>query len=170
MRKLTMAMCLTGLIGSVGMTEQAQAADVAVLDWQQALLNTQSAQRSMNQMKNQLGGQQQQVKALGEQVQSLQEKLQKNGDVMSDSERNNLMQQLRQKGTQFQQQRAELQKKRNQQEQAFLKQAKPKLDKAIEQVVQRHDVKVLVDRNSVIYSDDSLDLTKEVTNAFNSQN
>lgn len=170
MRKLTVALCLTGLLGSVGVAAQAQADDVAVLDWQQALLNTSSAQRSMNQLKNQLGSQQQQVKALGEQVQGLQEKLQKNGDVMSDSERQNLIQQLRQKGGQFQEQRASLEKTRSQKEQAFLKQAKPKLDKAIQQVVSKHNVKVLVDRNSVIFAQDSLDLTQEVTNAFNSQN
>ncbi|OHV10478.1 OmpH family outer membrane protein [Kushneria phosphatilytica] len=165
MRKIA-ALCLASILGTLSMA--AQAADVAVLDWREALMNTTAAQHSMNQLKNQLGNKPQQVKQLGQQVQQLQKRLQQNGDVMSDNERQNLAQQLRQKGTQFQQQRQQLEQQRQQAEQSFLKQAKPKLDKAIEQVVQRHHVQVLVDRQSVIYSDDSLDLTKEVTNTFNS--
>ncbi|RKR04438.1 periplasmic chaperone for outer membrane proteins Skp [Kushneria sinocarnis] len=165
MRKIA-ALCLAGMLGSVSIA--AQAADVAVVDWREALMNTSAAQRSMNQLKNQLGNQPQQVKQLGQQVQQLQQRLQQNGDVMSDNERQNLTQQLQQKGSQFQQQRQQLEQQRQQAEQAFLKQAKPKLDRAIEQVVERHDVQVLVDRQSVVYSADSLDLTKEVTSTFNS--
>ncbi|ART63770.1 OmpH family outer membrane protein [Kushneria marisflavi] len=168
MRKWMLALAVTGALGTAAGT--AQANEVAVLDWQQALLDTTSAQQSMNQLKNQLGSQPQQVKALGEEVQKLQQRLQSNGDVMSDSERQNVMQQLRQKGGQFQQQRGQLEQKRAQQEQAFLKQARPKLDRAIEQVVKRHNVDVLVDRNSVIYAGDALDLTQEVTKTFNSLN
>ncbi|WP_299256384.1 OmpH family outer membrane protein [uncultured Kushneria sp.] len=168
MRKWMLALAVTGALGTT--VGAAQANEVAVLDWQQALLETVSAQQSMNQLKNQLGSQQQQVKALGEEVQKLQQRLQSNGDVMSDSERQNVMQQLRQKGGQFQQQRGQLEQKRAQQEQAFLKQARPKLDRAIEQVVKRHNVDVLVDRNSVIYAGDTLDLTQEVTKTFNSLN
>lgn len=168
MRKWMLALAVTGALGTTA--GAAQANEVAVLDWQQALLETGSAQQSMNQLKNQLGSQQQQVKALGEEVQKLQQRLQSDGDVMSDSERQNVMQQLRQKGGQFQQQRSQLEQKRAQQEQAFLKQARPKLDRAIGQVVKRHNVDVLVDRNSVIYAGDALDLTQEVTKTFNSLN
>ncbi|MFC0336532.1 periplasmic chaperone for outer membrane proteins Skp [Kushneria avicenniae] len=168
MRKWMLALAMTGALGTTA--GAAQANEVAVLDWQQALLDTTSAQQSMNQLKNQLGNQPQQIKALGEEVQKLQQRLQSDGDVMSDSERQNVMQQLRQKGGQFQQQRGQLEQKRAQQEQAFLKQARPKLDRAIEQVVKRHNVDVLVDRNSVIYAGDALDLTQEVTQTFNSLN
>ncbi|WP_457807530.1 OmpH family outer membrane protein [Kushneria sp. EE4] len=168
MRKWMLALAMTGAMGTAA--GAAQANEVAVLDWQQALLETTSAQQSMNQLKNQLGSQQQQVRSLGEEVQRLQQRLQSDGDVMSDSERQNVMQQLRQKGGQFQQQRGQLEQKRAEQEEAFLKQARPKLDRAIEQVVKRHNVDVLVDRNSVIYADDALDLTQEVTQTFNSLN
>ncbi|WP_438766207.1 OmpH family outer membrane protein [Kushneria sp. TE3] len=168
MRKWMLALAMTGAMGTAAGV--AQANEVAVLDWQQALLETTSAQQSMNQLKNQLGSQQQQVRSLGEEVQRLQQRLQSDGDVMSDSERQNVMQQLRQKGGQFQQQRGQLEQKRAEQEETFLKQARPKLDRAIEQVVKRHNVDVLVDRNSVIYADDALDLTQEVTQTFNSLN
>ncbi|REC94084.1 OmpH family outer membrane protein [Kushneria indalinina] len=168
MRKWMLALAVTGALGTAAGAVQAN--EVAVLDWQQALLETSSAQQSMNQLKNQLGSQQQQVRALGEEVQRLQQRLQSDGDVMSDSERQNVMQQLRQKGGQFQQQRGQLEQKRAEQEEAFLKQARPKLDRAIEQVVKRHNVDVLVDRNSVIYAGDALDLTQEVTQTFNSLN
>lgn len=166
MRKpmLTLALGLAVYAGT------ALANETAVLDWRQALLETNEAQQSVNQMKNQLGSQQQQVRALGEEVQRLQSRLQGQGDAMSDEARENLIAELRQKGGQYQQQREQLERTRAEREQAFLEQARPKLDRAIEQVVERHGVDVLVDRQSVIYADDSLDLTREVTDTFNSLN
>lgn len=166
MRKSMLALvgCLLAATGT------AWANETAVLDWRQALLETDEAQQSVNQLQNQLGSQQQQVRALGEEVQRLQSRLQSDGEVMSDAERENLIAELRQKGGQYQQQREQLERTRNEREQAFLEKARPKLDRAIEQVVERHGVDVLVDRQSIIYADDSLDLTREVTNTFNSLN
>lgn len=168
MRKLTLALGVAVALGSASMA--AQAADVAVIDWQQALLETQSAQQSMNQLRNQLGNRPQQVQALGQELQQLQQRLQRDGATLSEAERNNLIQQLQTKGGQYQQQRGELEEARANQEQQFLEQARPRLDRAIQQVVQRHQVKVLVDRNSVVYADDALDLTSEVTAAYNAGN
>ncbi|MHB0776800.1 OmpH/Skp family outer membrane protein [Halomonas sp. WWR20] len=167
MRKLTGALCV-GLLGVMSLP--AQAADVAVLDWRQALLQSDAAQRSMNELKNQTSAQQQQAQSLGQEVQQLQQRLQKDGAVMSESERDDLQQQLMQKGRQFQQLRSQIQRAQQEKEQAFLQKAKPNLDKAIERVVAEHDVQVLVDRDAVVYSQDGLDLTEEVTRIINSLN
>ncbi|GAB2780630.1 OmpH family outer membrane protein [Halomonas shantousis] len=167
MRKLTGALCL-GLLGVLSLP--AQAADVAVLDWRQALLQSDAAKRSMNELQNQTGSQQQQAQSLGQEIQQLQQRMQKDGAVMSESERSNLQQQIRDKGRQFQQLRTQVQRAQQEKEQTFLKSAKPKLDKAIERVVAEHGVQVLVDRDAVVYSKEGLDLTEEVTQIFNSLN
>ncbi|KFF49523.1 MULTISPECIES: OmpH family outer membrane protein [unclassified Salinicola] len=167
MRKVIGALGL-GLMTLVSLP--AMATDVGVLDWRQALMSSQSAQASMNQLKNRIGPQQKQAEALGQQLQQLQEKLQKNGDVMSESERNAVTQQLRQKGGQFQQLRGQIAQAQQQAEQQYLKGAKPKLDQAIQRVVKQRGLDMVVDRDAVVYSGDSLDITNEVTKIFNSLN
>lgn len=163
MRKLTGALCLLGIL-----SVPAQAADVAVLDWRQALMSSEAAQRSMNELRNQTSSQRQQAEALGQELQQLQQRLQQDGQIMSEAERNNARQELQQKGAQFQQLRGQLQQMQQQKEQQFLESAKPRLDRAIEQVVSRHDVQVVIDRDAVVFTQDELDLTEEVTQILNS--
>lgn len=168
MRKLTLAlgMAAATFIGTATATA-AQAADVAVVDWQQALLDTNAAKQSMNQLKNKLGNRPQQLQTMGQELQQMQQRLQRDGATMSESARNQQVQQFQTKGAEFQKLRAQLEEERQTQEDQFLRSARPRLDAAIKQVVQRHGVKVLVDRTGVIYADDALDLTGEVTQAYN---
>ena len=144
--------------------------EVGVLDWRQALLDSDAAQRSMNELKNQISSQQQRAESLSQELQQLQQKLQQDGAVMSESERTSAQQELRQKGSEFQQLRQQIQRAQQEKEQAFMQSAKPKLDRAIDQVVAQHDLDVVVDRDAVVFSEDGLDVTEEVTRIFNSLN
>ncbi|QEA38792.1 OmpH family outer membrane protein [Pistricoccus aurantiacus] len=167
MRKLTGALFFVCLLGSLG----AQAAEVAVLDWRKALLDTQAAQRSMNQLKNQIAGQQQEAEALGKELQSLQERLQRDGATMSDAQRQSAQQEFQTKGQRFQQLRQQIAEARMRSEKTFLDQAQPKLERAVDQVIERHDIEVLADREGVIHTDiELLDVTEEVTEILNSLN
>lgn len=167
MRKLTGALCL-GMMSVLSMP--AMATEVGVLDWRQALLASDAAQRSMNELKNQISAKQQRAQSLSQELQQLQQKLQQDGAVMSESERNATQQELRQKAAEFQQLRQQIQRAQQQKERAFMQSAKPKLDRAIEQVVDKHDLDLVVDRDAVVYSADGLDVTEEVTRIFNSLN
>ena len=167
MRKLTGALCL-GVMSVLSMP--AMATEVGVLDWRQALLDSDAAQRSMNEPKNQISSQQQRAESLSQELQQLQQQLQQDGAVMSESERTSAQQELRQKGSEFQQLRQQIQRAQQEKEQAFMQSAKPKLDRAIDQVVAQHDLDVVVDRDAVVFSEDGLDVTEEVTRIFNSLN
>ena len=162
MRKMTGVLCLLGIL-----SVPAHATEVAVLDWREALMSSEAAQRSMNELRNQTGEQRQRAESLGQELQQLQQRLQQDGDIMSDAERSKVRQELRQKGSEFQQLRAQIQQAQQQSEQKFLQSAKPQLDRAIEQVVAEHDVELLVDRDSVVHMADGLDLTQEVTDILN---
>ncbi|WP_280562717.1 OmpH family outer membrane protein [Chromohalobacter sp. 48-RD10] len=167
MRKLTGALCL-GVMSVMSMP--AMANEVGVIDWRQALLNSDAAQRSMNELKNQIGDKKQRAESLSQELQQLQQKLQQDGAVMSDAERNSAQQELRSKGSEFQQLRQQIQSMQQEKEQSFMQSAKPKLDRAVEQVVEKHDLDLVVDRDAVVYSEDGLDVTEEVTRIFNSLN
>ncbi|MCW4149731.1 OmpH family outer membrane protein [Halomonas sp. 18H] len=163
MRKWTFAV-MVGMLGALSVP--AQAADVAVLDWQKALLDTQVAQRSMNQFRNSTHGKQQEAESLGQSLQSMQERFQDGGQPTQAEQ-----QEFQTKRQRFERLRREILEARQQAEQKFLEGAKPKLDQAVEQVIQRHDVQVLVAPQGVVHAEGDLpNLTGEVTEIINSLN
>lgn len=167
MRKLTAAACLLGAM--VLPVHVAQAAEVAVLDWRAALMNTQSAQTSLSQLEGQIGSQQREAQGLGNELQQLQERLQRDGETMSQSERDSLIAELQQKGSRFEQLRREVIQAQQRSEQQFLESAEAKLEQAVEQVLERHNIDVLVEPQGVLHSSVDLpNVTDEVTQIFNS--
>lgn len=168
MRKVTGPLCL-GLLCLLAVP--AQAAEVAVLDWREALLSSDAAQRSMSELESRIGSQQQQAQSLGEELQQLQQRLQQDGAVMSDSERQSLMQEGQQKEQQFVELRQQVMQAQQQAEQAFLEESEPKLEQAVDEVISRHNIDILVDPHGILHSNQDLpNLTGEVTQILNSLN
>lgn len=166
MRKLTAILCI-GLFSVLALP--AHAAEVAVLDWRQALLSSDAAQRSMEQLESRLRDQQQEAQGLGEELQNLQQRLQ--GGSFSDAERETMIQEFQQKGSRFEQLRQQIIEEQMRSEQEFLQQSEPKLEQAVEQVISRHGIQVLVDPQGVLHSETDLpNLTQEVTDILNSLN
>lgn len=163
MRTLTAALCL-GLL--VAATAPARAAEVAVLDWRAALMETDAAERAMDTLRTRLADRQQEARALGEELQGMQQRLE--GERMTETARRTTLQALQEKGQRFERLRREIAQARREAEQAFLQEAEPRLDQAVRQVIERHGVAVLVDPNGVLHADQDLqDLTGEVTERLN---
>ncbi len=146
----------------------ALADDVATLDWRRALMETDAAQSSMSELENRLGSQQQQAQSLGQELQQMQQRLQQEGDGMSESERQAAIQEFQQKGAEFERLRGEIMQAQQQSEQQFLERAEPRLEQAVDQVVARHSIQVLVDPQGVLHAEGELqDVTEEVTEILN---
>jgi len=79
MRKLTGVVCL---LGAMVLSVQAQAEEVAVLDWRAALMNSESAQSSISRLESEVGEEQREAESLGNELQGLQERLQNEGETM----------------------------------------------------------------------------------------
>lgn len=165
MRKLIAAVTLCV------MAAPAYAAEVAVLDWRAALMNTDSAQSSLSRLESDVGSQQSQAKRLGDELKRLQQRLQDEGDVMSDAERQRLIEELQQKGRRFESLRREVMTAQQRSEKQFLEQAEPTLEQAVDRVIERHGIDILVEPQGVLHSSMDLpNLTDEVTQEFNSLN
>ncbi|TFH88355.1 OmpH family outer membrane protein [Billgrantia azerbaijanica] len=165
MRKLTIALCL-GLLSTFALS--AQAAEVALLDWRTALMESDAAQRSMGDLESRIGGQQQEAESLGQELSQMQQRLQQEGESMAEDERQALVEEFQQKGSRFEQLRGQIMQAQQQAEQEFLAEAEPKLKQAVDQVITRHSVEVLVDPQGVLHSSVDLpDLTSEVTEILN---
>ncbi|MFY0989380.1 OmpH family outer membrane protein [Halomonas sp. C05BenzN] len=166
MRRLTAALSLLML---AALALPAQAAEVAMLDWRRALMETDAAQRSMSELESRIGGQQQQAQALGQELQQMQQRLQQEGELMSEADRQSAIQEFQQKGAEFEQLRGQIMQAQQQAEQQFLQEAEPRLEQAVEQIIDRHGVEVLVEPQGVLHAERDLpDLTGEVTQILNS--
>lgn len=158
MRKFTAALSLVLL---AALTLPAQAAEVAMLDWRRALLETNAAQRSMSELENRIGSQQRQAQALEQELSQLQQR----ADSLSDSER----QAAGQKVGELNRLVGEIMQAQQESEQRFLQEAESKLEQAVDQVISRHGVQVLVEPQGVLHSSVEMrDLTSEVTQILNS--
>ncbi|MDN6180387.1 MAG: OmpH family outer membrane protein [Halomonas subglaciescola] len=168
MRKLIAAVALSG---AMVLPAYAATAEVAVLDWRAALMNTESAQTSLSQLEGDIGSQQSEAKGLGDELQNLQQRLQDDGDVMSDAERQRLINELQEKGSRFETLRREVLTAQQRSEKRFLEQAEPKLERAVDKIIDRHGIDILVEPQGVLHSSMDLpNLTDEVTQEFNSLN
>lgn len=158
MRKLTAALSLV-LLAALALP--AQAAEVAVLDWRRALMQTDAAQRSVSDLERRIGSQQRQAEALEQELSQLQQR----ADSLTDSER----QDANRKVNELNRLANDIMQAQQQSEQQFLQRAESRLEQAVEQVIARHGIDVLVEPQGVLHSEQDLpDLTGEVTQILNS--
>ncbi|MEQ5800844.1 OmpH family outer membrane protein [Halomonas sp. H10-9-1] len=158
MRKLTAAFAFLMM---TAIALPALAADVAVLDWRRALMETDAAQSSLSELESRVGSQQQQAQALEQELNQLQQR----ASSLSDSER----QQANQKVAELNRLMGEVVQARQESEQALLQRAEPKLQQAVEQIIARHSIQVLVEPQGVLHAERDLqDVTAEVTEILNS--
>lgn len=162
MRKLTAVICL-GLLGAIA--QPVMAVEVATLDWRKALMDTSAARQSTNQFRNQISGSQQEVERLGSELESMQQRFQNTQPGEAD------IQEFQRKAQRFDELRIEILEARQQAEERFLQSAESKMNQAVQQVIDRHGIDVLVDTEGVLSSNQQLpDMTTEVTQIIESLN
>ncbi|MBE0489592.1 MAG: OmpH family outer membrane protein [Halomonas sp.] len=157
MRRLTAALSLV-LLAALALP--AQAAEVALLDWRRALMQTDAAQRSMSELEGRIGSQQRQAQSLDQELSQLQQR----ASSLTDSER----QEANRKASELNRLVGEIMQAQQEAEQRFLSNAESRLEQAVEQVIARHGIDVLVEPQGVLHSSQDLpDLTGEVTQILN---
>ncbi|MGJ7459548.1 OmpH family outer membrane protein [Halomonas sp. MA07-2] len=157
MRRLTAALSLV-LLAALALP--AQAAEVALLDWRRALMQTDAAQRSMSELEGRIGSQQRQAQSLDQELSQLQQR----ASSLTDSER----QEANRKASELNRLVGEIMQAQQEAEQRFLSNAESRLEQAVEQVIARHGIEVLVEPQGVLHSSQDLpDLTGEVTQILN---
>jgi|GEM_PF-281405 len=143
--------------------------DVAVLDWRRALMDTSAAQASFAQLRGRIGAQQREAETLGSELERLSGRLANEGGSLPEAEHRALMQEFQRKGQRFDGLRRDILEARQETEQRFLSALEPKMDRAVNQVIERRGIDVLVDPGGVLHSASDLpDVTAEVTQILNS--
>ncbi|PRB76484.1 OmpH family outer membrane protein [Pseudomonas sp. MYb185] len=141
---------------------------IAVLDYQMALLESDAAKRYSVDAEKKFGSQLQRLKNLEAEAKRLQERMQRDGDKLGQTELEKIELEFRQKAREFQVQSKELNDAKAQSDREMLEQLKPKLDKAVETVLQAGDYDLVIDRSAVIDVKPALDITRQVIERLNS--
>jgi len=144
------------------------AQSIAVLDYQMALLESDAAKRYSVDAEKKFGSQLQRLQNLEAEAKRLQERMQRDGDKLGQTELERLELEFRQKAREFETQSRQLNQEKAQADREMLEQLKPKLDQAVETVIQAGNYDLVIDRSAVVDVKPNLDITRQVIERLNS--
>ena len=171
MKRFTTSIIFTAFCILAGM---AQAADnavpkVAVLDMARALFESEIAKEVDTQFSQQTANDQQKVRDLATEAQSLQQRLQQDGEVMSDAEKQDLASEIESIGVQYQYLVQKLQQQQQQLQQQFQQAYAPNLIQAIQAVVEEDGYDLVLRAEAALHFRTAYDITAKVTARLNQQ-
>ena len=164
MRKLTQAMLFAAALVSLPAFAEMK---VAVLNYQMALLESDAAKKYAVDAEKKFGPQLNRLKTLESDAKRIQDRLSKEGDKLPQSERERLELEFKQKARDFQFQSKELNEAKAIADRDMLKQLKPKLDKAVEEVIKKGNYDLVLERGAVVEVKPQFDITKQVIERMN---
>ena len=163
MRKIFIALVSVMALTSLPVAAQS----IAVLDYQMALLESEAAKKYSVDAEKKFGSQLQRLQNLEAEAKRLQERMQRDGEKLAQSELEKLELEFRQKAREFQTQSQQLNEAKAQSDRQMLEQLKPKLDSAVEAVLQAGNYDLVIDRSAIIDVKPNLDITRQVIERLN---
>ncbi|WP_339486103.1 OmpH family outer membrane protein [Pseudomonas sp. EL_65y_Pfl2_R95] len=166
MRKFTQVVLLSVAMLSVATPAMAEM-KIAVLNYQMALLESDSAKRYAVDAEKKFGPQLSKLKKLESDAKSIQDRLVKGGKSLQTAERERLELDFKQKARDFQFQSKELNEQKAAADRDMLKKLKPNLDKAVEEVIKKGSFDLVLERGAVIDVKPQYDITRQVIERMN---
>jgi outer membrane protein len=140
---------------------------IAVLNYQMALLESDAAKKYAVDAEKKFGPQLTKLKALETDAKTIQDKLVQGGDKVQTAERERMELEFKQKARDFQFQSKELNEAKAVADREMLKQLKPKLDQAVEEVIKKGAFDLVFERGAVIDVKPQYDITRQVIERMN---
>ncbi|WP_137820479.1 OmpH family outer membrane protein [Pseudomonas sp. 2FG] len=164
MRKLTQLVLLSvAFMATPAFAEM----KIAVLNYQMALLESDSAKKYAVDAEKKFGPQLNKLKTLETDAKRIQDRLVKEGEKMPQGERERLELEFKQKARDFQFQSKELNEAKAVADREMLKKLKPNLDKAVEEVIKKGSFDLVLERGAVIDVKPQYDITRQVIERMN---
>lgn len=140
---------------------------IAVVDVQNAILNSDQAKRLLAQIKSEFKGQEDQIRKIQSDAAALLQRAQKDSDVMSDAEKRKLQAQIDSKNNDFVYLRKKLQKQIQDRQTELFTGVDQEVQKAIEDLVRSEDYDLIIPRQAALYVGDVYNITRKVTEKLN---
>lgn len=164
MRKLTQLVLLTTALISGPVLADIK---IAVLNYQMALLESDAAKKYAVDAEKKFGPQLNKLKTLESDAKRIQDRLMKDGERMQQAELERLELEFKQKARDFQSQSNDLNEAKAAADREMLDKLKPKLDKAVEDVLKGGNYDIVLERGSVVDVKPQLDITLRVIERMN---
>ncbi|MCK0164899.1 OmpH family outer membrane protein [Marinobacter sp. S6332] len=140
---------------------------IGVVDLRQALFSSNDAKSFSENMQKDFAGDEQKVREAQEAARSLKERLEKDGAMMNDSERNKLAGEFQEKVKEFNFLKQRLDTTVNQRKQAFLEEARPEVDAAVKELLEENDLDLILPSEAVVYVKPDMNLTPQLLEKLN---
>lgn len=140
---------------------------IAVVDVQTAILQSEEAQRLLQQLNNEFKSDRDRLNALRAEGTKIQEKFQKDSEVMSDQEKRRLQQDFESKNNDYIYEAKKLQRRMEDRQAELFAGIDAKVKKAIDELVLQDDYDLVMPRQAVHYAGELLNITRKVTEKLN---
>lgn len=140
---------------------------IAVMNYQMALLESDAAKRYSVDAEKKFGPQLTKLKGLESDAKRIQDRISKDGEKMQQAERERLELEFKQKARDFQFLSKELNESKASADRDMLNQLKPKLDKAVEEVIKNGNYDLVLERGAVVDVKPQYDITRQVIERMN---
>jgi len=166
MKKLVTIIACLGIAGLFSVTAQTQ--NVAVIDTQAAILQTQVAQDTFKALEeeSEYASMVEQAKELQTERQSLVESLQKDAETLSNEEIAELQKDIQEKTTDLEFILGKVQAKQNETIQTIAAQLNPAMMQIINDLIVAKKIQLLLGADQALYFDGSVSITEQVTDAL----
>ncbi|WP_369602493.1 OmpH family outer membrane protein [Hahella sp. SMD15-11] len=142
---------------------------VAVVDYRGALMASDAAQEYTKQLKKEFAGKEEEIRKLGEEAQKLRDRLQKDAAILSETEKARLKSEFDAKVQDFEYLKRKYQGQISQRQEAFIRESEPRLQKALQALIEKGNYDLVLPRQSVIHVKPALDITPELIKQLNAQ-
>lgn len=143
--------------------------NIVVLDPVRAILESEEAKVLAEAANKEMQPEQEELRASAEEMQALQAKLQKDGEVMSDSERRKAIKDLESMQADLQFGSQKLQKEAQDRRQEILQALAPKYEKVLSDLIQIDQIDLILSPNQLQYANAKHDISRRVTEKLNEQ-
>ncbi|RBP26588.1 periplasmic chaperone for outer membrane proteins Skp [Marinobacter pelagius] len=140
---------------------------IGVVDLRQALFSSDEAKAFSETLQKDFAGEEAKVRAAQEEARKLQERLQKDGAMMNETERNELTGQFQQKVQEFNMLKQRLDNTVAQRKQQFLENARPEVDAAVKELLEENDLDLILPSEAVVYVKPEMNLTSQLLEKLN---
>lgn len=158
---MTAALLLAFSVSSMAETR------IGVVDLRQALFSSNEAQAFSDRLERDFSDDEARVRQAQEEARKLQDRLQKDGAMMNEREREELSGQFQQKVQEFNQLKQRLDSTVSQRKQQFVESARPEVDAAVKELLEENDLDLILPSEAVVYARPDMNLTEALLNKLN---
>ena len=140
---------------------------IVVLDPVRAILESDEGKVLVDAANKEMESEQNELRSMAEQIQEQQAKLQKDGEILSDSDKRKIVKDIESMQADLQFGSQKLQKTAQDKRQEILQTLAPKYDRVLKDLIQIDQIDMILAPNSLQYANDKHDITRRVVEKLN---